>query len=163
MKKYILPILTALAPYLMVSAFLCLIHITPEILQFVSPLLIYFLILLLGPVLGIVCLVVGLRSPQITPVQLIKWNLSVKLAHIFCYAFIFLLAVQAMPLMAPFFFFFDAATLFLSGGFGIAAILRSRREGLLTNIQTALHILAHCFFVTDVLSAFLLWRKLKQQ
>ena len=62
MKKRVLPILAALAPYLMVCAFLCVIRFTPELLSLVSPLLLYGLILSLGPALGVVCLVFGLRS-----------------------------------------------------------------------------------------------------
>jgi len=158
-KKRVLPILAALAPYLMVCVMLCVIRFTPERLQSVSPLHFFCLILLLGPILGFVCLVSGLRSAS--PALVAKWNLFVKLAHIPFYILIFLLTALALPLFAPFFFLLDAAVLFLSSGFGIAAALRARNEGHIATGWAVLHILLHCFFVLDVISAFLIYKKLR--
>lgn len=159
MKKRLLPLLAALAPYLMVSAFLFVIRFTPELLSLVSPLLLYGLILSLGPALGVVCLVFGLRSAS--PALAAKWNLFVKLTHIPFYIVILLLSFWVMPLFAPFFFFLDAAVLLLSSGFGIAAALRARKEGQAATGWAVLHILLHCCFVLDVISAFLIRKKLR--
>ena len=162
MKKPILPVLALLAPYLMIAAFLCVIHFTPELLQIVSPLLVYFLILMLGPVLGLTELLVGLCSKALSPARLAKWDLIVKLAHIPFYCIIFLLAFLAMPLFAPFFFLLDCAVLLVGPGFGIAAILRACRDGQLSIGAALLFGITHLIFVVDVLSAFLLWRRLRK-
>ena len=74
---------------------------------------------------------------------------------------ILLLSFWVMPLFAPFFFFLDAAVLFLSSGFGIAAALRARKEGQAATGWAVLHILLHCCFVLDVISAFLIRKKLR--
>ena len=162
MKKRVLPVSAILVPYLMAASFLCLLRFTPELLLYVSPLLVYFLILLLGPVLGFVYLLVGLKSTTLSPTLLAKWNLWVKLAHIPFYMGIFLLAFLVLPLLAPWFFFLDIAVLFLSSSLGIAAVLRARKENCISTGWAIALGIAHCFFVTDVISAFLLWRKLKQ-
>ena len=163
MKKRILPVSAILAPYLMTGLCLCLIRFTPEVLEVVPPLLIYCFLLLLGPVLGFVYLLMGVKSPSLTSMLLAKWNLWVKLVHIPFYVAIFLVATLALPLFAIGFFFLDAAVLILSSGFGIAAILRSRKEGHLTTGSAVLHTILHCIFVADVISAFLVYRKLKAE
>ena len=160
MKNRILPILGALWPYGIVGFWLLANSPAARFLQDLFYPLVAFL--LLAPVLSILGLIQGLREPTRSPVALAGRSLAVKLAHIPFYGLIFCLFL-ILPLGFAFFFIFDVLTMVVSGGFGLGAILRARREGLLTNGQTALHAIAHCFFVTDVISAFLLWRKLKKQ
>ncbi len=161
MKKPILPILAGLWPYLLVGTFLYLIWFTPEALRDVSPVLILFAVVLLGPVLGVVCLLVGLRSGAVSPAQLSGWSLAVKLAHIPFYVAVFLLTFLAVPLAAPFFLLLDIMTLCTSSGLGIAAILRARREGVVKTGWAITHCFAHCIFAADVISAFLVRKRLR--
>lgn len=159
MKNRILPILGALWPYGIVGFWLLASTPAAQLLQdLFYPLLAF---LLLAPVLSILGLIQGLRDTNLSPAALAGRSLAVKLAHIPFYGLVFLLFL-ILPLGFAFFFIFDALTMVVSGGFGIAAIVRARREGLLTNGQTALHAIAHCFFVADVISAFLLRRNLKE-
>ena len=167
MRKYILPFLAGLFPYLIVAVFLYLLWFTPEVLymalnlNITSPLLIFCLILLLCPILGFVCLMTGLLSADLSPSLLAKQNLAVKLAHIPMYVVFFLLTFLAMPLFAPFFFLLDISVLFLSSSFGISAIIRARQNGLISTGWAALHTILHYIFVLDVISAFLVWKRLR--
>ncbi|MBR7179064.1 MAG: hypothetical protein IKD27_06080 [Oscillospiraceae bacterium] len=166
MRKYILPFLAGVFPYLLVLVFLYLMWFTPEVvyaalnLNFTGPMLIFCLILLLCPILGFVCLMTGLLSTDFSPSLLAKQNLAVKLAHIPFYVVLFLLVFLAVPLFAPVIFLLDLSVLLLGSSFGIAAIIRARLNGLISTGQAVLHIILHCIFVLDVISAVLLWRKL---
>lgn len=161
MKKRFLPILAGLWPYLLVGTFLMLIWFTPDILASVNPVLILFVMVLLGPALGTIFLFLGLKSKKLSPALLAKWNLTAKLIHIPFYIVMFLLGFLVAPLAAPFFFILDVMALSTSSGIGIAAVLRARREGLLSIWETVVHTLLHCFFVTDVVSAFLINKRLR--
>ena len=119
-------------------------------------------VLYLSPALGIVTLVLGLIGPDHTAGELARQSLRIKLTHMLFYILLFL-AFWVLPVAVALFFLFDAMALIVSSSFGIAAILRARKEGRLTTGRAIGHIIAHCFFVADVISAFLLWRKLKNQ
>ena len=161
-KKRVLPVFAGLWPYFQICIFLYLIWFTPEVFVSISPVLLFFCVILTGPICGLLFLVTGLRSADLTPGLLAKWGLAVKLAHIPFYVAVFLLVMLAVPLSAPFFFLLDVMTLCAGSGFGIAAVFRARKENhISTGWAIALGI-AHCFFVTDVIGAFLLWRKLKK-
>ena len=164
MRKYILPFLAGVFPYLLVLVFLYLMWFSPEVvytaLNVASPSVTYYLILFLCPILGFVCLMTGLLSANLAPSLPAKWNLTVKLVHIPFYVVVFLLAFLAMPLFSRYFFQLNISLLFLSSSFGIAAIIRARLNGLISTGQAVLHIILHCIFVLDVISAVLLWRKL---
>ena len=161
MKKRILPILAGLWPYLLVGTFLMFMWFTPDVLASVNPVLILFGMVLLGPALGTVFLLLDLKSRMLSPVLLAKWNLTAKLIHIPFYIVMFLLGFLVAPLAAPFFFILDVMALCTSSGIGIAAILRARREDGASTGWALLHIALHCFFVTDVLSAFLVRKRLR--
>ena len=163
MKKRILPIFAGLWPYLLVGTFLIFMWFTPDVLASVNPVLILFVMVLLGPALGTIFLLLGLKSRMLSPVLLAKWNLTAKLIHIPFYIVMFLLGFLVAPLAAPFFFLLDVMALCTSSGIGIAAVLRARKEGQATIGWAVLHIFMHCCFVLDVISAFLLWYKFKRQ
>lgn len=162
MKKHILPLLAGIWPYLLVCVFLYIRLVHPSANGPVSPVpaITILCILILAPVLAMVCFLWGMKAPASTSALLAKWSLAVKLAHIPFYLLIFLLFL-IVPIFAAFLFIFDAMALIVSSGFGIAAIFRARRENhISTGWAIALGI-AHCFFVADVISAFLLRRKLR--
>lgn len=159
MRNRVLPILGALWPYGIAGFWLLANSPAAQFLQdLFYPMLAF---LLLAPVLAICGLIQGLRDTEASPASLAGRSLAVKLAHIPFYGLVFFLFL-ILPLGFAFFFIFDVLTMVVSGGFGIAAIVRARRAGMLSNFQTALHLIAHCLFVADAISAFLLWRKLKK-
>ena len=163
MKKYILPITAAIWPYLLVCVFLYVRLVQPSADGPVSlvPVIIILCILLLAPVLALVCLLWGLKAQESAPALLAKWSLAVKVAHIPFYLLIFFL-FMIVPIFAVFLLIFDGMALCVSSGFGIAAVLRARKENRISTGWAIALGIAHCFFVTDVIGAFLLQRKIKQ-
>ena len=124
------------------------------------PVLTPLFILVCGPLLGLICLLVGLKSGSLSPALLARWDLAVKLAHspfycVICFLFL------VLPLFWSFLLVFDVMALCVSSGFGIAAALRARKEGQAATDWAVLHILLHCCFVLDVISAFLIRKKLR--
>ena len=108
--------------------------------------------------------------------DLIFWNMIVKLMHIPFYAGVFALgclmmlamAVPAFLLVSPVFLTILAATdiclMLTTSMYGISAVVRSRKEGRISNQSALLHIIWHLFFVTDVVSAvFLFYRSRKRR
>lgn len=162
MKKYILPITAAFWPYLLVCVFLYVRLVQPSADGPVSqvPVIIILCILLLAPVLALVCLLWGLKTQASAPALLAKWSLAVKVAHIPFYLLIFFL-FMIVPIFAVFLLIFDGMALCVSSSFGIAAVLRARKEGQAATGWAVLHILLHCCFVLDVISAFLIRKKLR--
>ena len=163
MKKRILPLLAGIWPYLLVCVFLYIRLVAPSADGPVSqvPVFMVFCILLLAPVLALVCLLWGLKARSSAPALLAKWSLAVKLAHIPFYLLIFFL-FMILPVFGVFLFLFDTMALIVSSGFGIAAVLRARKENRISTGWAIALGIAHCFFVTDVIGAFLLQRKIKQ-
>ena len=158
MKKRLLPILSGLWPYCIIGVFLLanLLSDSPQSYASQTPFSLLMVLLLLSPVLSVWGLAQGLRG----------WNMAssgfaVKLVHIPFYLLIFCLFL-ILPLGAVFYFFFDILALGISSSLGIGAILRAKKEGLVSTGFAVLHILLHCFFLTDLISAFLLTRKIKQ-
>lgn len=164
MKKRILPLLAGIWPYLLVCVFLYIRLVYPSADGPVSPVpaITMLCILLLAPVLALVCLLWGMKAQGCPSALLAKWSLAVKLAHIPYYLLIFFL-LMIVPIFAAFLFIFAAMALIVSGAFGIAAVIRARRDNLIsTGCAIALGF-AHCFFVTDIIATFLLWHRLKQE
>ena len=164
MKKHVLPLLAGIWPYLLVCVFLYVGLVQPSADDPVSqiPVITMLCILLLAPVLALVCLLWGLKAQASAPALLAKWSLAVKAAHIPFYLLIFFL-FMILPIFAAFLFVFDVMALTVSSGFGIAAVLRARKENRISTGWAIALGIAHCFFAADVISAFLLWHKLKRQ
>ena len=163
MKKRVLPLLAGIWPYLLVCVFLYIRLIAPTADGPVSPVPVFtiFCLLLLAPVLALVCLLWGLKARSSALALLAKWSLAVKLAHIPFYLLIFVL-FMILPVFGVFFFVFDTMALIVSSGFGIAAVYRARKENRISTGWAIALGIAHCFFVADIISAFLLTRKIKQ-
>ena len=163
MNKRVLPLLAGIWPYLLVCVFLYIRFIAPAADGPVSPVPVFtvFCILLLAPVLALVCLLWGLKAQASALALLAKWSLAVKLAHIPFYLLIFVL-FMILPVFGVFFFVFDTMALIVSSGFGIAAVYRARKENCISTGWAIALGIAHCFFVIDVISAFLLRRNIKQ-
>ena len=132
-QKRILPITAAIWPYLLVCVFLYIRLVQPSADGPVSlgPVITILCILLLAPVLALVCLLWGLKAQSSAPALLAKWSLAVKLAHIPFYLLIFFL-FTIVPIFAVFLLIFDGMALCTSSGFGIAAVLRARKENCIS-------------------------------
>ena len=158
MKKPILPVISAVYPYLYLALF-ALVNLLINLLIGSSlPFALLLGILVLSPVIG-VCGFFAARKAA--PEKAAGWGLTVKLCHIPFYLLVCFLCL-AVPMGAVFFFVFDVLTLISGTGYGIAAILRAWRAGTVTTGWAIVHILCHCIFVLDVISAFLLWKRLRK-
>jgi hypothetical protein len=169
MKKYLAPVSLALCPY----GFL-LLALVPDAWIEELPMAVFFGLLAVQLVI-VVCNIRYVRNSELAPVELVKWELLIKLAHLPYYLAVFaiclmLLIAIAVPafMMAVLFFvpwavITDVILMLTSSCYGFSAIRRAKSAGSLEPGAALRHTVAHCIFVADVISAFLLWRKLKNQ
>lgn len=95
--------------------------------------------------------------------QLARAGMWVKLVQIPAYVMWFVLGAALFLFMGPLLaFLVDAMTILLSGLIGLAAVLRCRREGILTVRQAVIHGILQFVFCADVFSAVILYRKTKE-
>ena len=168
MKKYLAPLSLALCPY----GFL-LLALIPDAWIENLPMAVFFGLLAIQLVI-VVCNIRYVRNSEAAPVELAKWELLIKLAHLPYYLAVFaiclmLLIAIAVPafMMAVLFFvpwavITDVILMLASSCYGFSAIRRAKSAGSLEPGAALRHTVAHCIFVADVISAFLLWRKLKK-
>ena len=169
MKKYLAPLSLALCPY----GFLLLGLIPESRIEDLTALVFFGLLVMQLAI--VVCNIRYVRNSESAPVELAKWELLIKLAHLPYYLAVFaiclmLLIAIAVPafMMAVLFFvpwavITDVILMLTSSCYGFSAIRRAKSEGTLPPGAALRHTVAHCIFVADVISAFLLWRKLKNQ
>lgn len=185
MKKHVMPFLLAVWPYLLVLLILPLAWLPEEALEdflyqmemggssdvlttwVSSGLWIFLAVLFIGNVIYALC------CKDLTALELARWDFIIKLAHIPVYVVVFLLcmlfviaiavpAVLMMVLMiVPMMFLFDLIMMLTSSCYGFRALRKAKQEGLVDKKWARLHTILHWFFVTDVISAFLVWRKLR--
>lgn len=117
--------------------------------------------------------VYALRCKSLTADELARWDFIIKLCHIpvyvllFLFSLLMLIAIAAPAVlmmtfvMIPTIFLFDLALMLISSCYGFRALRMAKQEGLVDKKWARRHTIAHCFFVADVISAFLIWRKLK--
>ena len=169
MKKYLAPLTLALCPYLFLP-----LGLIPESLTYVFMLPLSFVLL----AVQIRIIWINFRYPwktdELTPVELAKWELIIKLAHLPYYLAVFaiclmLLIAIAVPafMMAVLFYvpwavITDVILMLTSSCYGFSAIRRAKSAGSLEPGAALRHTVAHCIVVADVISAFLLWRKLRK-
>ena len=138
------------------------------------------------PVIGVVtlicilCMLLGtilypLRTKSLTALELARWDFIIKLCHIPMFVVVFALCLMSMIsiavpaifmaviIMIPGMFFFDLIQMLTSSCYGFRAIRKARQEGLVEKKWAVLHTILHCIFVADVISAFLVCRKLKAE
>lgn len=90
-------------------------------------------------------------------------GMVVKLVQIPAYITWFVLGIAMFLFMGPLLsFLMDTMTIILSGLVGLAAVLRCKREGILTGKQALLHGVLQFIFCADVVSAIILYRKTKE-
>lgn len=158
MKKIrFLPVLLMFWPYLILTVPL-FISLFPTASTFIMWYMrIYSLVTIPLVCLGNLFLVCFGKS--VTPAELAEWNLRLKLAHIPFYLMGFAFGFAAM-IFAPAIALLEWGLMMTTSGYGIRASLQAGKQQLLSVMEAALLILGHCFFVTDVICAILLKKKL---
>ena len=169
MKKYLAPLSLALCPY----CFL-LLALIPDAWIENLPAAVFFGLLAIQLVIVVCNIRFVLKTAALTPAVLAKWGLLIKLAHLPYYLAVFALCLMlliaiAVPafMMAVLFFvpwavITDVILMLTSSCYGFSAIRRAKSDGSLEPGAALRHTVAHCIFVADVISAFLLWRKLRK-
>ena len=167
MKKYILPILLAVWPYLFFLP--CLFPDSEACIE-------AFALIYCGATILVYLAnaIFAFRSRDLQTQDLARWDLIIKLCHIPFYILVMLVgcllalaivapAVLFMAVMViPVLVFVDVLLMLTSSCYGFRALRKARQEGLVDKKWATIHTIAHCIFVADVISAFLLWRKLKK-
>lgn len=164
--KRFLPVTLIIFPYLLIFPILLnILHIpvpvewinenTAKILSYLFPALI--LLYLISQAVYILYAVFTKASPA----SLAFWNMVVKLCHIPFYIFIFIFGIGVM-IAIPLLWLIDAILMFTSSSFGISAILRAKSQGHISTTFLVVNIFCHLIFVADVISAVVVYRKLRK-
>ena len=107
--------------------------------------------------------------------KLAFYNMIIKLAHIPFYLLVFLVGVMfvlsavvpALTFITPFIIFclfiIDFFLMLTSSMYGINALIKARKEKIMTRKYTFVHILFHFLFVADVISSIILYSSLKRK
>lgn len=128
-----------------------------------SPVVLLLLFWLLGLIGGVLTLWQSLRG---------KWEgrklalagMLIKLFHIQNYITLFLGAMLlfAIPMVPVLIWVVDVMTILLSGLVGLAAVVRCRAEGRLTNKAAVINGLLQFVFCADIISAIWVYRNTKE-
>ena len=129
----------------------------------VSPVVLLGLFWLLGLIGGVLTLWQSLRG---------KWegrrlalvSMLIKLLHVQNYITLFLGAMLlfAIPMVPVLIWVVDVMTILLSGLVGLAAVLRCRAEGRLTNKAAVINGILQFVFCADMISAIWVYRSTKE-
>ena len=107
--------------------------------------------------------------------ELALFNMLIKLIHIPFYILIFFVAVLSAvmavvpalvtvaPLMIILLFVIDVLLMLTTSMYGISALKKARKAGIVSKCFMIIHIILHCLFVTDVISAVIVFIKLKRK
>lgn len=129
----------------------------------VSPVVLLGLFWLLGLIGGIVTLWQSLRG-RWEGRRLALVSMLIKLFHIQNYIVLFLgaLLLFALPMAPVLIWLLDVMTIALSGLVGLAAVLRCRAEGRLTNKAAVVNGVLQFVFCADIISAIWVYRNTKE-
>ena len=167
--KKILPVLLLIWPYLCVIPF----GIGSANEDFYGPVMgIYMVLTVAVYLLNIIS--VCMDKDKAAHRRLAFWDMVMKVAHIPFYLAVFVLdvllfltiVVPAMVFVTPFMVGIlvavDLMLMITTSLYGVNALLKGCRLGLLSKTYTVVHIVLHCFFVTDVISAVMIYFKLRK-
>lgn len=167
--KKILPSLLLIWPYLCLIPF----GIGSADEDFCGPVIgIYMVLTVAVYLLNIIC--ACMDKGEETYRRLAYWDMLTKLAHIPFYLAVFVLGVLLLltivvpamvfvtPLMVGMLVVIDLLLMITTSLYGINALLKGCRRGLISKTYTIVHIVLHCFFVTDVISAVMIYFKLRK-
>lgn len=164
-KKKILPILLMIWPYL---CFVTSYIENEELSEFYC-----ILYLILTVIVYLLNIINAFRFKDYH--QLVFWNMIIKIVHIpfyllvFAVGLMFVLAavVPALGTIAPFIIFWlfvvDLFLMITSSMHGINALVKARKEKVITRKYMFVHILFHFLFVADVISSIILYSSLKRK
>lgn len=152
-RKKLLPILQMLLPYLILPMF-------TNLFDGQSGAMYLKVYILLTVIVYISNILLACAHPNGR--ELAFWDMAIKLAHIPFFIGVFIVGLGVM-IAIPLLFIVDAVLMLTSSVYGINALLKLRKQGLLSNRTTALHILLHLFFITDVVSTVIVNRKISSQ
>lgn len=106
--------------------------------------------------------------------RLVFWDMLTKLMHIPFYLIVFLLGILLLltivvpalvfvtPIMVGMLVIVDGLLMATTSVYGIGGIIRAWKKGLVTKTFAVVHMIMHCFFVTDVISAIIVYFKLRK-
>ena len=136
---------------------------------------IVILYLILTAVLYVINIINACTYPEeCAAYELALFDMLIKFIHIPFYLFVFLIGVIFLfasvvpallfvtPIVIFHLFIIDVLMMLTSSMYGINAILRARKSGVVTNKFTVIHCVMHCFFVMDVISAVVVFMKLRK-
>lgn len=169
MKKY-LPLVLMVWPYLF-----ALYTMLPDGLNEN----IYIVLFLAYVILTILVYVLNIRNAfayngNEAALKLAFYDMIIKLIHIPFYLCVFVIGVvfiAAMvvpalmffsPMVVIMLFVVDCFLMLTSSMYGISAALKASRIGMISKKSALLHGIFHCIFVTDLISAIILYRKIKR-
>lgn len=167
MKKHILPFLLAIWPYLF---FLFPLLPNPESTASAFALTYCALTALVY----LANIFFAVRSRALSIRELARWNLIIKICHIPFFILVMFLgmllalavvapAVLMMAVMViPVLVLVDALLMLTSSCYGFRALRMAKLEGIVDKKWAMKHTIFHCIFVADVISAFLVWRRLRR-
>ncbi|WP_138268411.1 DUF6652 family protein [Anaerofustis stercorihominis] len=103
------------------------------------------------------------------------WNMTIKLIHIpffvtmFIVGMIFIMAmvVPALLLASPIICLILACMnyilIMVSSSYGIKAVLKMKKENILSNKEATIHIIMHLIFILDVISSIIIFNKARKE
>lgn len=106
--------------------------------------------------------------------KLAFYDMMIKLLHIPFYLCVFALGIVCIvamvvpafvlvsPMIIMMLFVIDCFLILTSSMYGISAAIKSSRQGMISKKAALLHGIFHCIFVTDIISAIILYRKIKR-
>ena len=167
-KRNIIPLLLIFCPYI----FLLMIFLSDEN-NFDSLLVTYLLFTTVIYILNIInaCKI----NEENDFYTLAFWNMTIKLIHIpffvtmFIVGMIFIMAmvVPALLLASPIICLILACMnyilIMVSSSYGIKAVLKMKKENILSNKEATIHIIMHLIFILDVISSIIIFNKARKE
>lgn len=166
MKKYILPLLLVIFPYLYFVSMFKLFDGSAS--RFAILAIVYLAIAVFIYLPN--CVNAFLIQKKLTTYESVKLDFLVKLCLIPYYILFFMLSVVFVSLtflfgglfIAILFWLMDVALLVPSSLYGAAALAKAKKEGLITGKQQVLHTILHFLFCLDVVSAAVVFVKIRK-
>ena len=171
-KLFFQLLLTVLFPYLIVFSIFSIFSNSLREIVFRgigSPYVLLLIILVFyfaALVTTVIYLVRNLYKRQ-SALEMTKINMVIKLIHIPAYIFIFIVGLLCLltiftMLFTIAFFVFDCLAIFLTGLVGAGGIIQGAREEKITKKSAILHGILHFLFCVDVISAIIIYRRVKR-
>lgn len=107
--------------------------------------------------------------------ELALFDMLIKLIHIPFYVMVFVIGILSLfiavvpalllvaPIMIFILFVIDALLMLTSSMYGISALLKASKAGMITKKFMIVQIIMHCFFVTDIISSVIVFIKVRKQ